>query len=92
FEIPSNLALHRFGARMWISRIMISWGVISMATAFVVGPKSFALARFLLGMAEAGFTPGIYLYFTQWVPGAWRGKATAFFLIGIPVANIIGSP
>lgn len=92
FEIPSNLALHRFGARMWISRIMISWGVISMATAFVVGPKSFALARFLLGMAEAGFTPGIYLYFTQWFPGAWRGKATAFFLIGIPVANIIGSP
>lgn len=92
FEIPSNLALHRFGARMWISRIMISWGVISMATAFVVGPKSFALARFLLGMAEAGFTPGIYLYFTQWFPGAWRGKATAFFLVGIPVANIIGSP
>nr|WP_198984590.1 MFS transporter [Herbaspirillum sp. ASV7] len=92
FEIPSNLALHRFGARMWISRIMISWGVISMATAFVVGPKSFALARFFLGMAEAGFTPGIYLYFTQWFPGAWRGKATAFFLVGIPVANIIGSP
>ncbi|TWC67464.1 MFS transporter [Herbaspirillum sp. SJZ099] len=92
FEIPSNLALHRFGARMWISRIMISWGLISMATAFVVGPKSFALARFFLGMAEAGFTPGIYLYFTKWFPGQWRGKATAFFLIGIPVANIIGSP
>lgn len=92
FEIPSNLALHRFGARMWISRIMISWGVISMLTAFVVGPKSFALARFFLGMAEAGFTPGIYLYFTKWFPGQWRGKATAFFLIGIPVANIIGSP
>ncbi|MBP0598616.1 MFS transporter [Herbaspirillum sp. LeCh32-8] len=92
FEIPSNLALHRFGARMWISRIMISWGVISMLTAFVVGPKSFALARFFLGMAEAGFTPGIYLYFTKWFPGQWRGKATAFFLVGIPVANIIGSP
>jgi ACS family tartrate transporter-like MFS transporter len=92
FEIPSNLALHRFGARMWISRIMISWGIISMLTAFVVGPKSFALARFFLGMAEAGFTPGIYLYFTQWFPGQWRGKATAFFLIGIPIANIIGSP
>ncbi|AMP02843.1 MFS transporter [Collimonas pratensis] len=92
FEIPSNLALHRFGARMWISRIMISWGVISMLTAFVVGPKSFALARFFLGMAEAGFTPGIYLYFTKWFPGEWRGKATAFFLVGIPVANIIGSP
>jgi len=92
FEIPSNLALHKFGARMWISRIMISWGLISMATAFVVGPKSFALARFLLGMAEAGFTPGIYLYFTKWFPGAWRGKATAYFLVGIPIANIIGSP
>lgn len=92
FEIPSNLALHRFGARMWISRIMISWGVISMLTAFVVGPKSFAAARFFLGMAEAGFTPGIYLYFTKWFPGQWRGKAMAFFLIGIPVANIIGSP
>ncbi|WP_432240858.1 MFS transporter [Herbaspirillum robiniae] len=92
FEIPSNLALHRFGARMWISRIMISWGVISMLTAFVVGPKSFAAARFFLGMAEAGFTPGIYLYFTQWFPGQWRGKATAFFLVGIPIANIIGSP
>jgi MFS transporter, ACS family, tartrate transporter len=92
FEIPSNLALHRFGARMWISRIMISWGLISMLTAFVVGPKSFAVARFFLGMAEAGFTPGIYLYFTKWFPGQWRSKATAFFLIGIPVANIIGSP
>lgn len=92
FEIPSNLALHKFGARVWIARIMISWGVISMATAFVVGPKSFALTRFLLGLAEAGFTPGIYLYFTKWFPGAWRGRATAAFLVGIPVANMLGSP
>jgi MFS family permease len=92
FEIPSNLALHRYGARVWIARIMISWGLISMATAFVVGPKSFALSRFLLGLAEAGFTPGIYLYFTKWFPGAWRGKATAAFLVGIPVANMLGSP
>jgi MFS family permease len=92
FEIPSNLALHKYGARIWIARIMISWGVISMATAFVVGPKSFALSRFLLGLAEAGFTPGIYLYFTKWFPGAWRGKATAAFLVGIPVANMLGSP
>nr|WP_234484882.1 MFS transporter [Noviherbaspirillum pedocola] len=92
FEIPSNLAMHKFGARVWIARIMISWGVISMATAFVVGPKSFALSRFLLGLAEAGFTPGIYLYFTKWFPGAWRGKATAAFLVGIPVANMLGSP
>lgn len=92
FEIPSNLMLHKFGARVWIARIMISWGVISMATAFVVGPKSFALTRFLLGLAEAGFTPGIYLYFTKWFPGAWRGRATAAFLVGIPVANMLGSP
>ena len=92
FEIPSNLMMQRFGARIWIARIMITWGLISIATAFVVGPKSFALARFLLGLAEAGFTPGIYLYFTSWFPGESRAKATAAFLVGIPVANIIGSP
>ena len=92
FEIPSNLLMQRFGARIWIARIMITWGLISMATAFVVGPKSFALARFMLGLAEAGFTPGIYLYFTSWFPGESRAKATAAFLVGIPVANIIGSP
>ncbi|SAK94634.1 major facilitator transporter [Caballeronia catudaia] len=92
FEIPSNLIMQKVGARMWIARIMISWGVLSMATAFVVGPKSFAAARFLLGLAEAGFTPGIYLYFTHWFPGKWRAKVTAAFLVGIPVANIIGSP
>jgi len=92
FEIPSNLLMQRFGARIWIARIMITWGLISMLTAFVVGPKSFALARFLLGLAEAGFTPGIYLYFTSWFPGESRAKATAAFLVGIPIANIIGSP
>ncbi|KKB63363.1 membrane protein [Robbsia andropogonis] len=92
FEIPSNLALQKFGARLWISRIMITWGVFSMLTAFVVGAKSFAAARFLLGIAEAGFTPGIYFYFTLWFPGEWRAKITAAFLVGIPVANMIGSP
>jgi len=92
FEVPSNLIMQRVGARVWIARIMISWGLISMATAFVVGPKSFAAARFMLGLAEAGFTPGIYLYFTHWFPGKWRAKVTAAFLVGIPVANIIGSP
>ena len=91
-EVPSNLALQRYGARKWIARIMISWGLISMATAFVVGPYSFATARFFLGLAEAGFTPGIYLYFTHWFPGKWRARATAAFLVGIPTANIIGSP
>jgi len=92
FEIPSNLIMQRVGARLWIARIMITWGLISMGTAFVVGPKSFALARFLLGVGEAGFTPGIYLYFTAWFPGTWRAKATAAFLLGIPIANIVGSP
>lgn len=92
FEIPSNLIMQRVGARIWIARIMITWGLLSMATAFVVGPKSFGAARFLLGLAEAGFTPGIYLYFTQWFPGKWRAKVTTAFLIGIPVANMIGSP
>ncbi|WP_259460800.1 MFS transporter [Paraburkholderia sp. BL23I1N1] len=92
FEIPSNLIMQKVGARIWIARIMITWGVFSMLTAFVVGPKSFAAARFLLGIAEAGFTPGIYLYFTHWFPGKWRAKVTASFLVGIPVANMIGSP
>ncbi|WP_186191412.1 MFS transporter [Burkholderia gladioli] len=92
FEIPSNLIMQKVGARIWIARIMITWGLFSMATAFVVGPKSFAAARFLLGLAEAGFTPGIYLYFTHWFPGKWRAKVTAAFLVGIPVANMIGSP
>jgi MFS transporter, ACS family, tartrate transporter len=92
FEIPSNLIMQRVGARIWIARIMITWGLFSMATAFVVGPKSFAFARFMLGIAEAGFTPGIYLYFTHWFPGRWRAKVTAAFLVGIPVANMIGSP
>ncbi len=92
FEIPSNLIMQKTGARIWIARIMISWGVISMATAFVTGPMSFAVARFCLGMAEAGFTPGIYLFFTYWFPSTWRAKITAAFLVGIPVANIIGAP
>lgn len=92
FEIPSNLVMQKTGARIWIARIMISWGLISMATAFVTGPTSFAVARFCLGMAEAGFTPGIYLFFTYWFPGTWRAKITAAFLVGIPVANIIGAP
>jgi len=92
FEIPSNLLMQRFGARVWIARIMITWGLISMATAFATGPISFSIARFMLGVAEAGFTPGVFLYFTYWFPGKWRAKATATFLLGIPAANIVGSP
>jgi MFS transporter, ACS family, tartrate transporter len=91
-EVPSNLALQAFGARKWIARILITWGLLSAATAFAVGPTSFGVMRFLLGLGEAGFTPGVFLYFTYWFPARARGRATAAFLLGIPIANIIGNP
>jgi len=91
-EVPSNLALQAFGARKWIARILITWGLLSAATAFAVGPTSFGVMRFLLGVGEAGFTPGVFLYFTYWFPARARGTATAAFLLGIPIANIIGNP
>jgi sugar phosphate permease len=91
-EIPSNLALQRFGGRRWIARIMITWGVVSTLTAMVGGSFGFSLARLLLGMAEAGFTPGVFLFFTYWFPGTWRARATAAFLVGNPIANVVGSP
>jgi MFS family permease len=91
-EVPSNLALQAIGARKWIARILITWGLISAATAFVVGPVSFGVMRFLLGLGEAGFTPGVFLYFTYWFPARIRGTATAAFLLGIPIANIVGAP
>ncbi len=91
-EVPSNLALQAVGARKWIARILITWGLLSAATAFAVGPKSFGAMRFLLGLGEAGFTPGVFLYFTYWFPARVRGRATAAFLLGIPIANILGAP
>ncbi|MDP4023574.1 MFS transporter [Methylobacterium sp. NEAU 140] len=91
-EIPSNLIMMRVGARIWIARIMISWGLVSAATAFVTGPVQFGIARFLLGLGEAGFVPGVFLYLSLWFPAAVRARATAMFLLGIPVANIVGSP
>jgi len=91
-EVPSNLALQAVGARKWIARILITWGILSAATAFVTGPVSFGIMRFLLGLGEAGFTPGVFLYFTYWFPARARGRATAAFLLGIPIANIIGNP
>jgi len=91
-EIPSNLIMMRVGARIWIARIMITWGLISAATAFVTGPVQFGIARFLLGLGEAGFVPGVFLYLAMWFPSAIRARATALFLLGIPVANILGSP
>lgn len=91
-EVPSNLALQAVGARKWIARILITWGLLSAGTAFVAGPVSFGVMRFLLGLGEAGFTPGVFLYFTYWFPARARGRATAAFLLGIPIANIIGAP
>lgn len=92
FEVPSNLILERVGARLWLSRIMITWAIVSMLFAFVQGPVSFFLLRFMLGLAEAGFYPGILLYFTYWFPAATRARILAIFCMGIPVSNILGAP
>jgi ACS family tartrate transporter-like MFS transporter len=91
-EVPSNLALERFGARKWIARIMLSWGVVSGAFALISGPTSFLVLRFLLGVAEAGFFPGIILYMTYWYPAEYRAKMVGIFMVAIPVAGLIGSP
>lgn len=92
FEVPSNVILYKVGARRWIARIMISWGVISAAMMFVTTPTSFYVLRFLLGVAEAGFFPGILLYLTFWFPAARRVKASSLFLSAIAFAGIIGGP
>ena len=92
FEIPSNLILARVGARLWISRIMIVWGLVSMATLFVHDTSTFYTARVILGVAEAGFFPGIVLYLTYWVPVTERAKTSALFMTAIPTAIIIGAP
>ena len=92
FEIPSNLVLDRVGARVWIARIMIVWGLVSMATLFVVGQWSFYAMRVLLGIAEAGFFPGMVLYLTYWVPAVERAKTGALFMTAAPVAVLIGAP
>jgi MFS family permease len=92
FEIPSNLLLYRFGARRWLARIMISWGIVSAATAFVVGPNSFYGLRLLLGIAEAGFFPGVTFFLAAWFPTQYRTRMLAWFLIGIPASSLIGGP
>jgi sugar phosphate permease len=92
FEVPSNLAMYRFGARRWLARIMISWGVVSALTAFVVGPNSFYLVRALLGIAEAGFFPGVTYFLSAWFPAQYRTRMLAWFLLGIPLSSLIGSP
>jgi MFS transporter, ACS family, tartrate transporter len=92
FEIPSNLILDRVGARVWMARIMVGWGIVSMATMFIYDVTSFYAARVLLGIAEAGFFPGIVLYLTYWVPASERAKNNALFMTAAPIAMIVGAP
>jgi ACS family tartrate transporter-like MFS transporter len=92
FEVPSNLIMERVGARRWIARIMITWGLISAGTAFVTGPAGFVTMRFLLGVAEAGFFPGILLYLTYWFPSSERARVVGLFMVALPLSGLIGSP
>jgi ACS family tartrate transporter-like MFS transporter len=92
FEVPSNVILEKVGARIWIARIMITWGILAGLTAVVTGSTSFAIVRFLLGVAEAGFFPGIILYFTYWFPSRHHARIVSGFLVGLPVAVAIGAP
>lgn len=92
FEVPSNLLLERFGARKWIARIMISWGIVASLTAFVQDGTQFAIARFILGIAEAGFFPGVLLYLTLWFPRQYRTQVLAVFVLSNPIANAVAAP
>jgi ACS family tartrate transporter-like MFS transporter len=91
-EVPSNLIMDRVGARLWLARIMVTWGVLSGATAAVVGPTSFLLVRFLLGAGEAGLFPGIILLFTYWFPDSHRGRIIGLFTLALPVSVAVGAP
>src|SRR5262252_7040260 len=92
FEVPSNVILEKVGARIWIARIMITWGILAGLTAMVTGATSFAIVRFLLGVAEAGFFPGIILYFTYWFPSHHHARIVSGFLVGLPIAVAVGAP
>jgi MFS transporter, ACS family, tartrate transporter len=92
FEVPSNLFLERVGARKWIARIMFTWGVLSGAMAFIVGETSFYIVRVLLGIAEAGFFPGIIFYLTLWFPAVYRARIVGYFMAAIPLSTVIGAP
>jgi ACS family tartrate transporter-like MFS transporter len=92
FEVPSNLMLQKLGARLWMCRICVSWGFLSMLTAFCREPVSFCMVRFLLGAAEAGLYPGMVLYMTYWFPASTRARFIALFLAGVPLSNVIGAP
>jgi MFS transporter, ACS family, tartrate transporter len=91
FEVPSNVLLSKVGARVWIARILVTWGIIAACTAFIVGPVSFYSIRFALGVAEAGFFPGIILYLTWWFPSYYRSRIVGIFMAAIPLSNILGS-
>ncbi len=92
FEVPSNIIMHRVGARLWIARIMFTWGIVSASAAFVTTPTQFYVLRFLLGIAEAGFFPGIVLYLTHWYPTQQRGRAMALFMTAVPLTGVVGGP
>jgi sugar phosphate permease len=92
FEVPSNIILHKVGARLWIARVMVTWALVSAAMMFVKTPTMFYVLRFALGLAEAGLFPGVILYLTYWFPAARRGKIIALFMTGIPMAGVVGGP
>lgn len=91
-EVPSNLAMYRFGARLWMARIMITWGIAAAATAFVIGPYSFYAVRLLLGIAEAGFFPGVIFFLTLWFPARYRTRVLAWFTVATPISFLVGGP
>ena len=92
FEIPSNILLHKFGARIWIARIMISWGLVAGGMGFLRTPQHFVIMRTLLGVAEAGFFPGVVFLLSLWIPNRYRAKTIAGFYLGLPIAQVIGAP
>src|ERR1700738_676372 len=92
FEVPSNLILNKVGARLWIARVMITWGIVSAIFAFIRGETSFLILRFLLGVAEAGFFPGIILYLSFWFPARYRAGVVSLFMAAAPISVVLGSP
>jgi MFS family permease len=92
FEVPSNLALYRYGARIWLARIMVTWGLVAAATAFVTGPISLYVLRFLLGVFEAGFTPGVTFLLAAWFPHQYRMRILTWFFLAVPVSSVVGGP
>ena len=92
FEVPSNIVLSRVGARIWLARIMVTWGLLSAATAFVTEVHVLAVLRFALGAAEAGFFPGVIYYLTNWIPAAERARVVSILMMAVPISTVVGSP